>query len=79
MYPGLACHCSPVCEAVTLRGLKGPCLVLAVMDDHHRRFTVCSLFVVANLLVLLNMFGDRGGVRVSGDPERSRESSPLYR
>ncbi|EIU59121.1 hypothetical protein MM2B0107_2332 [Mycobacteroides abscessus subsp. bolletii 2B-0107] len=37
------------------------------------------MFVVANLLVLLNMFGDRGGVRVSGDPERSREGSPLYR
>lgn len=49
------------------------------MDDHHRRFTVCSLFVVANLLVLLNMFGDHGGIRVSGDPKRSREGPPLYR
>lgn len=49
------------------------------MDDHHRRFTVCSLFVVANLLVFLNKFEDRGGIRVSADPERSRERSPLYR
>ncbi|WP_237156411.1 hypothetical protein [Mycobacteroides franklinii] len=49
------------------------------MDDHHRRFTVCSLFVVANLLVLLNMFEDRGRIWASGDPERSRKSSPLYR
>lgn len=49
------------------------------MDDHHRRFTVCSLFVVANLLVLLNMFEDRGRIRVSGDPKRSREGSPLDR
>jgi hypothetical protein len=49
------------------------------MDDHHRRFTVCSLFVVANLLVLLNMFEDRVRIRISGDPERSHEGSPLYR
>lgn len=49
------------------------------MDDHHRRFTVCSLFVVANLLVLLNMFEDRGGIRVSGDPKCSSEGSPLNR
>ncbi|OHU76252.1 hypothetical protein BKG84_23235 [Mycobacteroides chelonae] len=49
------------------------------MDDHHRRFTVCSLFVVANLLVLLNMFEDHGGIRGSADPERSSESPPLHR